>query len=550
MVQNNNEAENGVVLSYPVEGQGVVVRFKREARVRRVGANFESAPEADVSGVNNCIGNHPGCTVDRLFEQTEDALDRDVASLEGQTRVQLPPLSGYFHLTAIDAAQAEAIRAELQNAPTVDEVYVEPQAVPAIFVEPTEILQQELPATIDFSSQQGYLDAGPGGVDAKSAWTVSGGKGDKVQVIDIEGAWNFSHEDLIKNQGGIVGGAPTSNLSWENHGTAVQGEIAGDENQFGVVGIAPEAKFSGVSIFGAANSSAKAIKTAADKLKKGDIILIELHRPGPNATGVGQVGFIPIEWWSADFDAVKYATAKGIIVIEAAGNGAQDLDDAIYLNRFNRTNRDSGAILVGAGAPPNGNFGPDRSRLSFSNYGSIIDAQAWGREVTTTGYGDLQGGTDSNKLYTGTFSGTSSASPIVVGAVACLQSIHISRGSAPLTNLKVRDILRSTGAAQTNAPGRPSSQRIGNRPDIKDAMSQIAPAVTIGVATRYWDESVAYPLGSNPKIWLLVDKSWKQLENPSQGVKDMVQRAFLGSGSSVRVWYTGSSVVGLAVEGS
>ncbi len=551
MAQSNNEEEIGVVLPYPVEGRGVIVRFKREARVRRVGANFESAPQADVSGVNNCISNHPGCTIDRLFAQTEDALDRDVASLEGQTRVQLPPLSGYFHLTAVDDAQAEALRAELQDNSTVDEVYVEPQTVPAIFVEPTGILLEEaLPATIDFIAQQGYLDVGPGGVDARAAWTVSGGRGDKVQVIDIEGAWNFSHEDLIQNQGGLVGGTATANRSWENHGTAVQGEIAGDDNQFGVVGIAPEAKFSGVSIFGTENSSAKAIKTAADKLKKGDIILIELHRPGPNATGVGQVGFIPIEWWSADFDAIKYATAKGIIVIEAAGNGGQNLDDEIYDDRFNRSNRDSGAILVGAGAPPSGNFGSDRSRLAFSNYGSLVDAQAWGKEVTTTGYGDLQGGTDRNKLYTRRFDGTSSASPIVVGAVACLQSIQVTRGGAPLTNLQVRDILRSTGAPQTDGIGRPSSQRIGNRPDLKEAMNQIASAVTFGVAARYWDETVAYPTGSNPKLWLLVDNSWKQLENPSQGVKDMVQRAFLGSGSSVRVWYNDFSVVGLAVEGS
>jgi hypothetical protein len=30
----------------------------------------------------------------------------------------------------------------------------------------------------------------------------------------------------------------------------------------------------------------------------------------------------------------------------------------------------------------------------------------------------------------------------------------------------------------------------------------------------------------------------------------MVQRAFLGSGSNVRVWYNNSVIVGLVVEGS
>ena len=114
-------------------------------------------------------------------------------------------------------------------------------------------------------------------------------------------------------------------------------------------------------------------------------------------------------------------------MIEAAGNGAQDLDDPIYntpakgfpadwSNPFARGARDSGAIVVGAGAPPAGTHGnnsyTDRARLDFSNYGSVVDVQGWGREVTSTGYGDLQGGADQNKWYTDQFSGTSRPSPL------------------------------------------------------------------------------------------------------------------------------------------
>ncbi|WP_251033121.1 hypothetical protein [Bacillus sp. ISL-7] len=84
------------------------------------------------------------------------------------------------------------------------------------------------------------------------------------------------------------------------------------------------------------------------------------------------------------------------MVEEAARNGAENLEDEIYQNKFNRSHRDSGAILVGAGAPPPGtygrNYGPDRSRLEFSNYGAIVDVQGWEREGTTTGDADLQGG--------------------------------------------------------------------------------------------------------------------------------------------------------------
>ena len=163
----------------------------------------------------------------------------------------------------------------------------------------------------------------------------------------------------------------------------------------------------------------------------------------------------------------------------------QDLDAALYempgdgfprdwQNPFRRTNRDSGAILVGAGAPPpdthGRDHGPDRSRLDFSNYGSALDVQAWGREVTTCGYGDLQGGNE-DQWYTDQFSGTSSASPVVVGALGCMQGARRAQESALLTPMTARGLLRSSGSPQQDAPGRPSAQRIGNRPDLRQLLT-------------------------------------------------------------------------------
>jgi hypothetical protein len=74
-------------------------------------------------------------------------------------------------------------------------------------------------------------------------------------------------------------------------------------------------------------------------------------------------------------------------------------------------------------------------------------------------------------------------------------------------------------------------------------------AVQAGIATQYWDECVAFPAGNTASLWLYVDNAWRAHDNPSASTKDMVQRAFLGTGSTVRVWYDGAQVVGLVVSG-
>ena len=73
-------------------------------------------------------------------------------------------------------------------------------------------------------------------------------------------------------------------------------------------------------------------------------------------------------------------------------------------------------------------------------------------------------------------------------------------------------------------------------------------AVQSGIATQYWNECVPIPAGPG-SLWLFVDNAWRAHGNPSASTKDMVQRAFLGTGSTVRVWYDGATVVGLVVSG-
>jgi hypothetical protein len=430
-----------------------------------------------------------GASITPLFSASGSRVRADgVGEAEADAAANL---GMYYRVEAPDD-RLDELALRLNRLPVVEAAYVKPP------VEPPQLNDMEAdaapapPVTPDFTARQLYLDAAPGGVDAHYAWTLPGGSGAGVRIIDIEGEWRFSHEDLLQNQGGVVGGTQPNLLGWRNHGTAVVGEFSADRNSGGVTGICPEAGVRAISIFGGLGSAA-AIRQAADMLASGDIILLELHRPGPRhnfQSRNDQQGYIAIEWWPDDFDAIRYAVGRGVIVVEAAGNGAQDLDDPIYdapalgfppgwTNPFKRTNRDSGAIMVGAGAPPpgthNADHGPDRSRLAFSNYGALIDAQGWGREVTTCGYGDLQGGANEDLWYTDQFSGTSSASPIVVGVLGSLQGILRANNRELLTPARARELLRATGSPQTDAPGRPATQRIGNRPDLRQLVAQVQP---------------------------------------------------------------------------
>ena len=477
-----NEERELIVVTTPAAG----LRAAREALTSLAGA--------DVDPLNEVL-RESGATMVPVFGN-EDRVARTLSESGAMFEVpQVANLTSFYRVVA-DDEKLDDIAGRLLETEVVESAFVKPPAFPPVIIDedmrpPSP--EPAPPATPSFNARQIYLDAAPAGIDARFAATVAGGKGQGVRIIDIEGAWRFSHEDLVQNQGGVIGGVQSGDIAWRDHGTAVIGEFGGDDNAFGITGICPLANTRAISIFGANMGSAKAITDAANALSPGDIILIELHRPGPRHNfqqrPQDQLGYIAIEWWPDDFAAIVFATSvRGVIVVEAAGNGAENLDDAIYNNRpagfpvtwrnpFNLANPQSGAVIVGAGAPPPGthgrNHGADRSRLGFSNFAARVDVQGWGREVTTAGYGDLQGGGNEDLWYTDTFSGTSSASPIVVGAVGCMQGALRAANKPLLTPATARNILRTTGSPQQDEPGRPATQRIGNRPNLRQAFGQL-----------------------------------------------------------------------------
>ena len=300
-----------------------------------------------------------------------------------------------------------------------------------------------------YAVDQEYLDPAPIGIDARWAWTQPNGEGAGIGVVDLEQGWFLTHEDLVAKSPSLIYGDNRDGVGMYvgNHGTAVLGEMVGVDNSLGVVGIAPAVTSVRVTSHYDAGTDtnlhvADAILAAIPVMNAGDLLLLEVQRGWDP---------YPTEIDDGDFDAIRLATAHGIIVVEAAGNGDNDLDaytDGGGNQIFNRATadfRESGAIMVGASesALPH-------DKAWFSNFGSRVDCYAWGENVVTCGYGDLDAGTGNDSSYTDTFGGTSSASPIVTGAGLVLQGMYEASSGTRLSPGQMRSLLSdpATGTAQ------------------------------------------------------------------------------------------------------
>lgn len=337
-----------------------------------------------------------------------------------------------------------------------------------------------LPQAPDLRAKQSYSEAAPRGTGAGTFQGFAdmnpsinlAACGGYARIVDIEYAFDPGHMDLLPI--GTLTPIGYSSPGDANHGTAVLGQLSARNDGVGTTGIAHAAQMS----FAYARTPAypghpfgdysvdSAVSTAASYLASGGgggVILIEQQIGGPrwNGQSTSQFGLLPVEGHGPTWQAIETAVAMGVVVVEAAGNGSQNLDDPIYNGWFSIPH-DSGAILVGAGGAPSGTAA--RARLSFSNYGESLDLQGPGELVVTTGYGDLYSAGGPNATYTQVFGGTSSASPVVAGACALIQSLHFDRTGSYLQPAALRAALRRSGTPQAGAPF--VADNIGPLPDV------------------------------------------------------------------------------------
>lgn len=377
------------------------------------------------------------------FRRTaQSSLERSLADLNATFILRLPP--------GMDAA---AVIDHLNALPEVELARPMRRPMPP-------------PTPPNLEPDQDYLEAATAGVDALTLWTMPGGSGTGVRIADIEYDWNFSHADLSFS---LIGPAPVDPFTGSaNHGTAVLGVLGARRNGWGITGSAYGSTLHVVAAHTHDGLNIPdAITRALGVLAAGDVMVIEQQAMGPDPNP----GLVPAEWDEDVYDAIVIAVGNGVIVCEAAGNGNQNLDDAKFDDDHAPflPQNDSGAILVGAGAPP-GHPEGDRARHSFSTYGSTVDLQGWGAWVVTTGYGDRYSAEGTNLFYTANFNGTSSATPLVGGACAALQGAYkAAYGGRVLSPASLRHVLQVTGSAQQSGV-HPASENIGPRPNLAAAL--------------------------------------------------------------------------------
>jgi serine protease len=259
----------------------------------------------------------------------------------------------------------------------------------------------------NFSKQWGLQDSGYG-IHAPSAWSGSTGRGITVAVVDTgirRDCPDLQGTQILQGYNAITNGSdPTDD---NGHGTHVSGTIAQTtNNNFGCAGVAYEASLLPVKVLGSDGSGsnfdvAEGIRWAAD------------HGARVINMSLGGAGGSTLQ------DAVRYATAKGVVICAAAGNGG------------------GGSLSYPAAYPETISVGAIQSngqKASFSQYGNGLSVMAPGVNILQQTWDPQKG-----QFYFGSWAGTSMATPHVSGTAALV----LSRNSS-LTPAQVKDILQRT----------------------------------------------------------------------------------------------------------
>ena len=378
---------------------------------------------------------YKGIRLDRLFKVLSPERISDLVSeaLDRDRHYRAPNLLTFFVVDCPPGVDPVALARGLGEWTQVESAYVDPlDESPALLDNPDyrNGLQTYLkpPATAPPPSPQGAIDA-------EFAWAQPGGTGLLQKFVDLERGARRSHEDLATRGIPLLHG--TSPSADQPHGASVLGVVAAVDNLKGGVGIAyglaavgytSQVMASGVDRPDAVMAAIQYF-TQPGESPFGRVLLLEVQlNPTNDPSALTDVhgvvwNHMPMETAPADFEVIRLASALGIVVVEATGNGVNNLDlfqeagtGKFVLSRAHPLDfKDSGAIMVGGSTP---DYPYRRSAVGSegTGFGTRVDCFAWAGKVRTCDVDDF-GGDD----YRSDFDGTSAASAIVAGAALLVQ---------------------------------------------------------------------------------------------------------------------------------
>ncbi|PEZ29122.1 S8 family peptidase [Bacillus thuringiensis] len=442
----------------------LILKFKNEANLPyQDGIEKFIKEEKQDPELIGILAEYPNVTINRLFNSLNPKEIKNLGKEIKDSDHISSNLLNYYIVENQDDIDVQTLLTKFEKSSLVETAYLqEEEAPPAERLPNLSVNPYDEPRL----TRQGYLEPAPLGINAPYAWSIKGGDGKGTTFVDMEYGWLFNHEDLVNQKIELISGQNKS--EHHDHGTSVLGIVSAEDNNIGGIGIAPKAKVKVVSqIRDNGNyNTADAILSAVNNMQVGDILLLEAQA---TYDGYGDKNYFPVEVKPDIYDAIRMGTNKGIIIIEAGANGGNDLDQfrdrngKQILNRNSPDFKDSGAIMVGAASAR-----VPHKRSYFSNYGSRVDVYGWGNAVDTT---DAKPSEFITNLYTSSFAGTSSASPIIAGAAASIQGIAKNNQGKVYTPSQLRDILSdsSTGTKSND----PTSDKIGVLPDLKAILSKL-----------------------------------------------------------------------------
>ena len=347
-------------------------------------------------------------------------------------------------------------------------------------VQARPIVSEPMADIPDIEPLQGYLATAPKGLGIRKAQKkFQNATGEGVKLLDIEQNWDLDHPELrrVKRIGAPLPGGSNA------HGTAVLGILVGLKDERGITGICPDvdpyiSTYIHRSHYSVIENIDLTINEGIKELDPGDILLLEIQGRSRRYTNNK---FVAIRYWASKYSAIKKAVNKGIIVVEAAGNGGVNFDDDHYADSYLQNDKLK-TIVVGAGIVPwyYNKRGENeevhkvaRSRWGWSNYGKIVNAQSWGQNVVTSGFGDVHI-RDNPAKFTYRFNGTSSAAAIVAGTLACIQSYTLKNYERKLTAPELIKLIELTGKKQQPRRGTTQIENIGRQPDLYKALEYLS----------------------------------------------------------------------------